>query len=59
MSSEIQFQEVVSNSATEGEPLGTLAGRGINVGQKGDLQYKRKEFRVVINAILNGSEHSI
>ena len=35
MSSEIQFQEVVSNSATEGEPLGTLAGRGINVGQKG------------------------
>ena len=35
MSSEIQFQEVVSNSSTEGEPLGTLAGRGINVGQKG------------------------
>ena len=30
MSSEIQFQEVVSNSATEGEPLGTLAGRGVN-----------------------------
>ena len=35
MSSEIQFQEVVSNSAAEGEPLGTLAGRGINVGKKG------------------------
>ena len=35
MSSEIQFQEVVSNSATEGEPLGTLAGRGVNVGKKG------------------------
>ena len=35
MSSEIQFQEVVSNSATEEEPLGTLAGRGINVGKKG------------------------
>lgn len=35
MSSEVQFQEVVSNSAAEGEPLGTLAGRGINVGKKG------------------------
>ena len=35
MSSEIQFQEVVSNSSTEEEPLGTLAGRGINVGRKG------------------------
>ena len=29
-SQEIVFQEVVSNSATEDEPLGTLAGRGIN-----------------------------
>ena len=35
MSSEIQFQEVVSNSASEGEPLGTLAGRGINTSKKG------------------------
>ena len=35
MSSEIQFQEVVSNSAAEGEPLGTLAGRGTQVGKKG------------------------
>lgn len=35
-SQEIVFQEVVSNSATEDEPLGTLAGRGINAGkQKG------------------------
>ena len=35
-SQEIVFQEVVSNSATEEEPLGTLAGRGINAGkQKG------------------------
>lgn len=35
-SQEIVFQEVVSNSATENEPLGTLAGRGINAGkQKG------------------------
>lgn len=35
-SQEIVFQEVISNSATENEPLGTLAGRGINAGkQKG------------------------
>lgn len=35
MSSEIEFQEVVSNSATTEEPLGTLAGRGINTTKKG------------------------
>ena len=35
MSSEIQFQEVISNSAAEGEPLGTLAGRGVQTGKKG------------------------
>lgn len=35
MSSEIEFQEVVSNSATADEPLGTLAGRGINTQKKG------------------------
>lgn len=35
-SQEIVFQEVVSNSATENEPLGTLAGRGVNASkQKG------------------------
>lgn len=35
-SQEIVFQEVVSNAATENEPLGSLAGRGLNVGkQKG------------------------
>ena len=34
MSSEIQFQEVVSNSASEGEPLGTLAGRGVTTGRQ-------------------------
>lgn len=44
MSSEIQFQEVVSNSAAEGEPLGTLAGRGVNVGKKGgDITVKVTE----------------
>lgn len=35
MSSEIQFQEVISNSATTEEPLGTLAGRGVQMGKKG------------------------
>ena len=35
MSAEIQFQEVISNSATENEPLGTLAGRGAQTGKKG------------------------
>lgn len=38
MSSEIEFQEIVSNSASEAdgyEPLGTLAGRGVNTSKKG------------------------
>ena len=35
MSTEIEFEQVVSNSATENEPLGTLAGRGRNNGKKG------------------------
>lgn len=35
MSAEIEFQEVVSNSATEKEPLGTLAGRGFTSNKKG------------------------
>lgn len=38
MSSEIEFEEIVSNSASnvdEYEPLGTLAGRGRNTNQKG------------------------
>ena len=35
LSTEIEFQEVVSNSATADEPLGTLAGRGINTQKKG------------------------
>ena len=44
MSSEIQFQEVVSNSAAEGEPLGTLVGRGLNTGKKGgDITVKVSE----------------
>ena len=33
-SQEIVFQEVVSNSATEDEPLGTLAGRGVTTNKQ-------------------------
>ena len=44
LSSEIEFQEVVSNSASGDEPLGTLAGRGINTQKKGGkLHIKIKE----------------
>lgn len=32
---EIEFQEVVNNSGTESQPLGTLAGRGIATNHKG------------------------
>jgi hypothetical protein len=36
VSQEIVFQEVISNSASENEPLGTLAGRGVTTSrQKG------------------------
>ena len=35
MSAELEFQEVISQSATQDEPLGTLAGRGRTTGQKG------------------------
>lgn len=38
MSSEIEFEEIVSNSASnadEYEPLGTIAGRGVNTRKKG------------------------
>lgn len=36
VSQEVVFQEVISNSASQDEPLGTLAGRGVTTGrQKG------------------------
>lgn len=45
MSDEIVFQEVISNSATEDEPLGSLAGRGKLQGNKkgGTLHIKINE----------------
>lgn len=52
MSSEIEFQEVVSNSATADEPLGTLAGRGINTQKKGgNLHIKIHEPCYIIGIV--------
>lgn len=49
MSSEIVFDEVVSNSATAEQPLGTLAGRGMNRGKKGGkLHIKLSEPAYII-----------
>lgn len=50
MSDEIVFQEVVSNSATEDEPLGTLAGRGTLAGNRkgGKLHIKINEPSYII-----------
>lgn len=42
MSSEIVFDEVVSNSATENQPLGTLAGRGAERMTRGGNSIKIK-----------------
>ena len=52
-SSEIIFQEVISNSATENEPLGTLAGRGQNTGIKGGT------VKIKIDEILPGDTVSL
>lgn len=42
VSQEIVFQEVISNSATQEEPLGTLAGRGVSHGKTRGSQIKIK-----------------
>lgn len=42
MQSEIAFDEIVSNSATEEEPLGTLAGRGKDILHKSGSSIKIK-----------------
>ena len=54
MSEEIEFQEVVSNSATKDEPLGTLAGRGMNnKGSRkgGTLKIKIKEPSYIMGIV--------
>lgn len=41
---EIEFQEVVNNSGTEDQPLGSLAGRGVATGHKGgNIVFKADE----------------
>lgn len=48
-SNEIEFQEVVSQSATENEPLGTLAGRGVTTNHKGGkIHFKADEPGYII-----------
>lgn len=41
---EIEFQEVINNSGTENQPLGTLAGRGVATNHKGgNIVFKADE----------------
>ena len=48
-SQEIEFQEVVSQSSTEDEPLGSLAGRGTITQRKGNLiKFKADEPGYII-----------
>ena len=43
-SMEIEFQEVINNSGTEEQPLGSLAGRGVTSNHKGgNIKYKPDE----------------
>lgn len=43
-SQEIEFQEVISQSTTESEPLGSLAGRGVITQRKGNkIRFKADE----------------
>ena len=52
-SDEVIFQEVVSNSATENEPLGTLAGRGKLQGNSkgGNITIKIDEPSYIIGLV--------
>lgn len=53
MSQTIAFEQVVSNSATEAEPLGTLAGRGVLTDSKrgGKLHIKVKEPSYIVGIV--------
>ena len=51
---EIEFQEVINNSGTEDQPLGSLAGRGIATNHKGgDVIFKADEpgYLICISSI--------
>lgn len=46
---EIEFQEVINNSGTEDQPLGTLAGRGVATSHKGgNIVFKADEPGYII-----------
>lgn len=46
---EIEFQEVINNSGTEDQPLGTLAGRGVATNHKGgNIVFKAEEPGYII-----------
>lgn len=46
---EIEFQEIISNSATTDEPLGTMAGRGVATNHKGGrVRFKADEPGYII-----------
>ena len=53
LSSEIEFQEVVCNSASGDEPLGTLAGRGSNTTKKGGQLHIKVEEPCYILGIVS------
>ena len=48
VSQEIVFQEVISNSASQDEPLGTLAGRGVTTGRQkgGHIRCSKEKYYV-------------
>ena len=62
MSTEIVFQEVISNSASGEQPLGTLAGRGYDIGRQkgGHIKIKVTEpcFIMGIGSITPRIDHS-
>lgn len=53
LSKEIVFQEVVSNSVSEGNPLGTLAGRGVlsNKHKGGYVKIKTDEPSIIMGIV--------
>ena len=54
----IEFQEVISNTGTEQEPLGTLAGRGVTTQQRGDgeIYMKISEPSYIMVHIVTGKQ---
>lgn len=53
LSREIVFQEVISNSESDGQPLGTLAGKGIQSREKkgGHVKIKLNEHSYIIGIV--------